>query len=265
MNTNLLFVLGATDPEMVEIKTIIDQYDQEHIQLNCNPRTAYTQKEIIDNIILENKGSKSVILVECGNSLPHVHIDCEKVIDHHHPSHLTVNYPKEHYFRASSIGQVCELLGHTPTKRQILAGLCDHNLGEFYKNPEYWGFKKEQILAFRRECIMEETKSDNNTVFRIWQTVSERFANKNGFVDLTEYGQIGNGYDSEYLLHVEYANANGIAFKMLTKDVGDDRLKLVVGNCSEKQVINFMEENKNALEGSYGVPSRGFAGGYYPT
>lgn len=261
---NFLFILGATDPEMVEIKYILDSLNHDWIQLDCNPRTAYFEFKDQINELIRSNWNKQVVLIECGNALPHIRVGSEMVIDHHHPAHAASGYSKEHYFNASSIGQLCALLDIIPTRHQVLVGLVDHNLGEIYRNPRFWGFEKHEITAFRRQCIQAGTKSTDEQVLLQWMIAENRFADKIGLVDLTEFGQIGQGYCLEYLLHVECAAANGVAFKLLTKDNGDDRLKLVIGNASSEQVESFMDEYKSILTGVYGVPSRGFAGGYYP-
>lgn len=263
---NRLFMLGAKDPEMVRIKKRLDDYGEEYIQFDVNPATAY--KINFDHGMFPEL-DHPLVLIECGNSLPHKPFGDEIIIDHHHPDHL-LGKEGLNSFELSSIGQLCRLLNITPDKQDIVAGVVDHSLYEAYRHHERYELTFDDVYKYRMECLLSAPGAqDIATVKAAIELAKEKILLSNKIViGDQEVAQIegshGEGYSINYLAFVEAAQQLGnVPYLLQTKDVGDDRVKLCLGAASQTAVKAFMEQYRDNLTGLYGVPTRGFAGGYY--
>lgn len=106
MNTNRIWILGAPDPEMEMIETLLRDHGEEIIYATgedgrrVHPGNAYRcpTPEVPEDA--------TVYAVECIDSLPHGWTR----IDHHRPGDPGYGRPPENFMAASSIGQVIERL-----------------------------------------------------------------------------------------------------------------------------------------------------------
>lgn len=164
-----LFVLGASDPEMVAIETLL-RWAGEHVVYACDesrgrvhPGNAYKAYGVLDgDRFVAIPTDEEVVLVECRFRPEHplqpgtvpVYADpqaggpvyfCSSgleewqydqtvvVCDHHRPGDPGFGRPPEEFLAASSLGQVLALLGQEPTREQRLMAAADHCLEPAYR------------------------------------------------------------------------------------------------------------------------------------
>lgn len=139
---NVLFILGADDPEMRQIADILTSAGMAFGYAavgaaRCHPGNAYKADGVISP---EGKLLKTYV--------DRVFVECEvagvkpvMIIDHHRPGDPGFDLPPSKYWQASSIGQVISFLAKNSVKistnrswrRWIIAGLppCRVNAREF--------------------------------------------------------------------------------------------------------------------------------------
>lgn len=156
----LLFVLGASDPEMSAIETLIREagalaiYAVDDDGQRVTPRSAYSAARTSDDAALHRACTGQLVYtVECGPGpnaswawlrtglVPgrETESDCSALvlrIDHHRPGDPGYGQPSANYLCASSIGQVWLALGRDladmPADLRMVAA-ADHCLGAAYR------------------------------------------------------------------------------------------------------------------------------------
>jgi hypothetical protein len=111
--TNRIWILGASDPEMQAIETLLRECGEQVVYAvdargaRVAPSSAYRATDAVDEAgaVVDLAGSQ-VYFVEC--AIPGV---TGTVIDHHRPGDPGYGRPPSDYFAASSIGQVVSALG----------------------------------------------------------------------------------------------------------------------------------------------------------
>lgn len=272
------FLLGAEDPEMGRIREVICSFGQTAIDAvvdgkRVNPRTAYTlpadwraQHGIAPDA--------DVVLVECGTALPHLPGPHETVVDHHHPSQATARLGPADFWQASALGQVSALVGHTPTDRDRVTAACDHSLPAAYRG-ECPGVSPDAVMAFRLGSLSSAPGADGNPekVRAAVEAAREELRRApriqiggQDIIDLRASPRPG-GYCLPYLAGLEATMREGAAVLLSAGDAGDSREKwCLAGHCAPGTIEAFLHAwaPAHGLSGIYGVPARGFAGGYLP-
>lgn len=112
-----LWILGASDPEMAAVERLLTDAGETvaHAAFEfarVHPGNAYRASGYVIDGYPGTSWSGDVVFVEC--DIPDFRVvDCESVtrIDHHRPGDPGYGLPPERYWEASSLGQVCRLLG----------------------------------------------------------------------------------------------------------------------------------------------------------
>lgn len=143
--TQFTFILGAGDPEMAAVETLaraagarVGYAMRGHERVR--PGDAYRAEWVRwDEDDSAGPVEGTVVLVECdfseGVCPPWEDTDrmVEVVrVDHHRPGDPGYGLPPEKFLRASSIGQVLDLLGIEPTSEHRMIAAADHCLGAAY-------------------------------------------------------------------------------------------------------------------------------------
>ncbi len=262
------FVLGADDPEMRRIRDILDGQGLSYAEAlspnggPVNGQTAYQARTT--EIPLGHKA----VFVECQPQGVQEFVR----IDHHRPGDPGYDLPASEALRASSLGQVLLYLGLKPTHEDEILAASDHNFAAAYRG-EVPNVKPKEVLQFNIDEIAKSHSVDRSTVERLVQVYSEALNNstKLDFVgqpvsDLRKE-QLGDGYSLEYLsAQVAVVVKNSVA--LLTTNNGDPNSTKVVltGHVSEESAQYFIDNwaPSQGLKFIYGVPKRGYAGGYLP-
>jgi hypothetical protein len=126
---NYFFVLGAIDPEMMEIVRVLKSLGIGYTFAMAGAEQvrafeAYQAARVRDPIPTDRR----VVFVECRVAgLPR-----DLVCDHHFPGDPGYGLPPDRYLEGSSLGQVLALLELTPTDEQRAIAAADHCLGHAY-------------------------------------------------------------------------------------------------------------------------------------
>jgi hypothetical protein len=161
--------------------------------------------------------------------------------------------------------------------RYVVAGAADHNLPASYRG-EVYGVAPEAVLGWRAECLATSPGADGDAEKVVatvraareelstasWLPVQDELIGSIMIRDMRTR-QHGEGYSLDYLAVIEAAMLDGEKFLVATRDVGDSREKWCLGgHTTPDEVTYWMNEwaPAHGLKGIYGVPERGFAGGY---
>jgi hypothetical protein len=259
-----IFVLGAQDPEMREIKKAISHAARNHVYAataggRCNPRTAYQA----DRVILtgpENTGRAAVLSPQA----PAVFVECTVQnhepalrVDHHHPGDPGYDKAPERYMEGSSLGQVLTHLEMEPTETQRLLAASDHCLTAAYQGmcP---GVDPKELLFLRAswkaritgrsfgdvmDCILDSVK-------RVERHYDSEYG-ESVFLDPTEVPPDlaeGAAYAGKPIRYREWFR--------------DGELKEMLKGAAPAHIERFMQGHQGAGREVYGNPYRGYAGAY---
>ena len=288
----VIVVLGAKDPEMDRIAEISQKKEGVIVVhamkdgILVNPANAYEANE--DSLVLYmKKGAlmeniKQVIFVEC--NMPALNFIIDKRFmhaDHHRPGDTGFSFGPNDFWKASSLGQVYELLNlQNPTSRDNILAAMDHCFNAA-ANGKCVGVSLEQVLELKFAGIAQET---GNTVQDI-QVYTRRVVESFGlrwvqdiYPDIFISREIiikdtlvyvipdrGVGYNVKYLCAQVAAVIREIPVlihsHLMEGDLGKFHL---CGNASKELVEFFMNywAQEIGLEKVYGNPDRGYAGAY---
>ncbi len=134
-----VWILGASDPEMEMIQRILLAVGETVVYAavdgqRVRPDSAYRA----DGPAVDGP----CVVVECAGPIGAV------VIDHHRPGDPGYGRAAADYWAASSIGQVCDLLGIAATDELRLVAAADHCLAAAYRG-ECPGVDPDALMAWR--------------------------------------------------------------------------------------------------------------------
>ncbi len=196
-------------------------------------------------------------------------------IDHHRPGDPGYNLPPSNYWQASSLGQLAHFLGRNMemgSQDNLILAAMDHCPAAAIRG-ECPGVSAEDVLERKVAEIAGGTRESPETVLARIDLFRQRLAtapmigialDSPSLADLRAW-DTGAGYTLDYLAAQTAALAEGWGVLLLTHDQGDPRQKwTIAGHCTPHQIESFMKVwgPEHGLTGIYGVPSRGYAGGY---
>jgi len=270
MNKKRLWILGAPDPEMVAIETLLKEAGEEIRYATVGGKRVHSS-----NAYLMDCGSEmpdlrepiTVVLVECdGAAIRQAEAEAQNCclhVDHHRPGDPGYGKPPAEYWMASSIGQVYTILHPYPEPAYVspllVIAAADHCLAAAYRS-ECPGVEPDELMKWRVET---RAKFQNRSTDDI--LVDVEAARKK----LLGAPEIGLGIkDMTGPITPELPEAacrEGAAYIAVVVEKSG-RHKMVLGSASESQVVWFVQEyaQQIGLAEVYGDPARGFAGGYLP-
>jgi len=258
-----IWVLGAVDPEMLQIAALL-LVEKQHVQFLTNPAGEHvTPAEAyhVEDPLAGMFPAQPRVYVEC----------CPKtrrpglIIDHHRSGDPGFGKPPEQFWEASSLGQVARLLGYSspeipgfdPDELRVVAA-ADHCLAAAYAG-RCPGVDPENVKVFREnsraeflELSLEEYR---DLISKAEQALLEAPELVPGIKNLGEQ-------------HVreapEAACRLGIAFLAQITEKGSGRKKVVLQGAVRPEHVNAFKAGEliPGLKDAYGDPQRGFAGGY---
>jgi hypothetical protein len=261
---NRLWILGAGDPEMEAVETLLKEQGEEIAYATVggkrvHPGNAY--KADGTDPVQDNK-VYDLVLVECDGTF-HVACTSIKKVDHHRPSDPGYGKSPKDFWPASSIGQVHHILFSYPEAGWGIGLLlnvaaADHCLPAAYRG-ECPGVDPEELMKWRAES---RAKFQKRSVVEVLADVENaRQALRNAPLYSGIMGRVADFRSMTIPELPEAAAREGIAFLAELKD-RDGRCKVVLQAADEHQVAEFLATYP-ATE-KYGDPARGFAGGYLP-
>jgi hypothetical protein len=263
---NTIFVLGAKDPEMDRIEALLTENDVPFIIATHNGqrvdgRTAYQADPLPSSDL-------RVVFVE--SEVPG--IEPVARIDHHREGDPGYGKPAAESIKAASIGQLCLMLGIKPTHEDEILAAMDHNFAAA-ANGEVPGVTAGEVMARKINEIAKSTGRNHEDVtdfiarYRRQVTqASDIYLDQEAtpIKDLRSIN-IGLTYSLEYLTLQVAVVAENQAALVSTRDQEDSSEKIILtGRVPESLATEFMQvwAPQEGLTNVYGVPSRGYAGGY---
>lgn len=264
------FVLGAEDPEMNEIESILAEngetfeYAKRHGE-RVKPWNAYEADPV------HVPSGTITVLVECEPKRFGGKNGIIPIIDHHRIGDPGYDLPPEQFWRASSIGQLYALLSlGEPKRKHVVLAAMDHCMAQarLGKCP---GIDSEEVRALSIEYTALHKGVDIHAVIASVRSMKKKVLDAplitlgaQRVVDLTSVS-IGVGYSLDYLCLLEAIAELGVPALIQTRNSSKDRAKILLhGAATPETVIDFMETYAPAhgISGIYGTPSRGHAGGF---
>lgn len=282
MSYNFIALLGADDPEMRAIKSVLEINKIKTVFATKNGQRVHPGNAY-DADAPEVPSGMGIIVIECGwNGMSDV-----IVIDHHRPGDPGYGKDCSQYWTASSLGQIYELLGLPRNEEASLVAAIDHCAADAFQG-RCPGVDAESARLTRRRQIDESfpdlTSADRERMlspimtalgFAGLATITMGashavldFASPNvaGF-EPTSVGVLDPGYSYQYLMLQQIwlekfsEQYDGMIF--LHRDVSGGPEKCVF-NGKPETVRAFIEDwaPRRGLVRIYGNPERGYAGGY---
>ena len=259
-----LFVLGARDPEMREIASVLAARDRPFVyaakgQAPVTPRSAYDANAVVQ-LGPSGRARESVFPPH----VPAVFVECSVErrepamrVDHHNPGDPGYAAPPERYLDGASIGQTLRLLEMDASETHKLIAAADHCLTAAYRGA-CPGVDPAELLFLRAS----------------WRArVSDR-----SFGDVVEgilhaAKQVRRYYDSEFdesvfldPTEVPTDLAEGAAYagrpvryRELSRG---GELKEMLKGAPPAHIDRFMARHRREGREVYGNPYRGYAGAY---
>jgi len=281
----VLFILGAEDPEMGRISELIEQAGMKFCYATSGGRRVHPGNAYMADLPESLQGidfryGDELVLIECGlrESIPSRLLKVI-VLDHHRPGDPGFGLGPEQYWDASSLGQLYKLFKKyradpVPRPEDLVLAAMDHCFTEALRGkcPDV---TREAVLSVKYREIaastkagkerVEETVGNFTTKIVCTTTPNLRIGNVS-IVDLrTE--DLGVGYSLD-LLCAQVASALVEKPVLLShRDTEGGPQKVTLYGAPTEAIKVFMSNWAPAqgLAKIYGVPDRGYAGGYYLT
>jgi hypothetical protein len=274
-----LWILGASDPEMEQIESVLRERGElvRYAMIGgrrVRPETAYRAAEVRPSGERADWWSVTHIMcVECdtwgGPATAHV-----KYIDHHRPGDQGYGRPAAEYMSASSLGQVLAALGIEPSSGHRLAAAADHCLAAAYRG-ECPGVDPDALMEWRVRTRAAHQRRTPEALLSDIERAKEILDSAPLLRWSTVFG--GNDpedWDNDPVLALAIADLRGQFVAELPEAAARDdrayvatplalpgeRQKVVLGAASREQAEWFLAAFPAADK--YGDPERGFAGGY---
>jgi hypothetical protein len=279
-----LVLVGAEDPEMDRIVDVLEANGINYILATkggerVNPNSAYTA----DALPAEKfKGVKTFILIECESPLTNIPLGVERVVIDHHRNvegDLGHNKGPELFWEASSLGQLCNRIGLTPSHKDLVLAAMDHNFSAAIRGECYPNDESEKALSFSDAVynlkIAEIAKTHQVDV----QAVKNRVAYFEEQLKLADEISIdsemikdlrGENLGADYSLdhlaaQVAVAKSKGVA--ILYNHLGSFERLTIYGKAAPATFTAFREvwaPLQGYEENVYGSAARGYSGAHRP-
>lgn len=265
---HVFIIGGAADPEMRMMESIIHEAGMPFAYATaggkpCHPGNAYKA----DPVVVPE--GYNLVVIECepaniGDFPDAVHID------HHRPQDPGFNMGPAQYWEASSVGQLHRLLGIEPTQAAKVMAAFDHCFPAAVMG-QCPGVSSNEVLGLKIEEIAKGTGMASEDIrgrivfFRgLLAGVPDVVIGEQVIKDLRVH-YMGEGYSLDLLTAQVAAAIEGIATLVRLRDRAGEPEKIALsGNARPETVQTFLEKwaPAHGLVRTYGVPARGYAGGY---
>lgn len=264
VDRDVVFVLGAQDPEMREIERALRRTARPFVHAarrdqRSMPRTAYEA----DGVVRVSRAGRPMPAV-----LPPLEaaafVECTVAghppllrVDHHHPGDPGYEKGADAYLEGSSLGQVLQLLEMEPNPTQRLLAAADHCLSAAYKG-ECAGVDPGELLFLRASWQARMSGRSLGDVvegiLHAGQQVRRHYDSERGeavFADPTAVPQdLAEG--AAYV-------GKPVRYRQL---LPGGELKEMLKGANAEHIERFMAAHDAAGRQVYGNPYRGYAGAY---
>ncbi len=268
-----IFLLGAKDPEMDAMELILRVRFQpnEVLYAMLNGKRVSPAEAYDADLVPGLEVGDTLVRIECAPIAVPENVKVI-VIDHHRIGDPGYSLGPEKFWEAASIGQLIRHLGLSHTLEERIIAAMDHCFPAAIRG-ECPGVSREDVIEFKVRSIAEGTRSHHDDV-------RKKIDFYTGFImgaKVTSIGKqlvkdlraknFGEGYSLDFLTMQVAVSIDGSAALILHREVknGPERIQ-ITGNAHPKTVEHFMTiwAPAQGLIRIYGVPDRGYAGGYLP-
>jgi hypothetical protein len=270
MKKDYFYVLGADDPEMRAIENILNEnnlpFGYAMIEnKRCHSGNAYLANNI-SGIVLPHALNKefNLVYIECQLQT----IKPSFVIDHHREGDPGYDSTYLDYWNGSSIGQLCSFLNIKKTHKLSVIAALDHCYSHAVRGlcPEV---SDSDVRVLKYEEISKHHDITLETLYKIIHSFKMKLEKSNQI--FLEDQMV---YDLRYLDFSEIYSIGYLILQCALYEEGavgliqlpeDNSTKVILSGIISPETVRFFKNNwapKNNLENIYGVPERGYAGGY---
>lgn len=294
-----VFVLGAKDPEMNRIETILEENKQDYVYASidgkrCHPGNSYSANNVLS--------ADEIIFIEC-SSINNYGENTKKVyLDHHKKGDYGYDLDYRFFLSASSLGQLIKYLIENniyksktrdfyvrksmqgfmffrdenswyfkKSEREyvkikeidVLIAAADHSLSEAYKGLCV-GVDKNKLIKERLREIAEPLNNDIDLVKKTMNKHLNHFKSHSLDIFDLRHLELGTGYSVDYLCLRDLAISYNQPIVVKTRDSEDSPERVMFLALRTDQAEKILSEKKyNGMEISkiFGVPNRGYVGG----
>lgn len=246
------FILGARDPEMLEIMRVLESEGHPFALATIRgvpvkSHEAYSATGIQGLIPKDHH----IVFVECSV----MGLLCDELCDHHNDGDPGFGMAPEDYLKGSSLGQVLALLGLEPTQEQRVIAAADHCLRHAYEG-RCPGVSPAELAAWRERSRAEVRSITTEEIRDRIEAASKALREA---PRITIAGEQVAWFPEKMPEEIAEASARlGIPFCYARKD--GSRGKSGIMSAAPHVIRAWMRECR--LTDVYGDPERGFAGGY---
>lgn len=257
-----IFILGASDPEMMEIERVVRaagypvRYAATRLAGGALERTrsrdANNARDVLGGPIYPR--TEKFVFVEC-----RVQGLCpDLIVDHHQPGDPGYAAGAAEYMAGSSLGQVLSFLGQEPTELQRIIAAADHCPAQAYQglcpgvSPEKLRQWRTASRAERRGVSFEQMEMAIESAHHALLT-----ADKVTFMG-QPFAWVSDRNCGEWM---EASARYGIPFMYAERVARSNTTKLGIMSAAPDLVQAWMADC--GLSEVYGNPHRGYAGGYH--
>ncbi|MBA1247623.1 hypothetical protein [Pseudomonas luteola] len=256
-----LFILGARDPEMMLIETLVLRARHRLAYALADERRVYAGNAYKADRTSARQGEPHgpIVWVECG--LADTSQPRDIVVDHHHEGDPGYDMPPARYWEGSSLGQVCQLLEIEPTPELQLAAAADHCLSAAYKGlcP---GVDPAELRAWR---IASRSNWQKINPDQLRATIEAAIEQVKALKPISIAGhEFFDAMDHDIPELSEASAMLGRPVMYSMPEPRSGRIKVGALNGSPDMLQAWMSCAREVLglEDVYGNPIRGYAGGY---
>lgn len=283
MKNPILVIFGGSDHEEQAARKVCKDHDiwTATATVNgtkCHAGNAYQANGyVIDGATDFNVDGADCIIFECNAAAA----GGQEVVgrcDHHNPGDPGYALGPDRFWEASSLGQLCSILGVSPTEGLLMVAAGDHCPAAAYKGlcpgVDAQKFKTHRIAGLATAWLAGVSPTDGYPIYADdseqvekaidFATKLIRLAPESSFVgvkDLRQYGKIDQlpeaaliaGY--AYISQIPDTDRDGNPTGNVKINLGGDNSPETV-----KAVMEWLNRHPSGMAPAYGVPSRGFAG-----
>lgn len=280
IDSNTVFVLGARDPEMDFIRRTlqVNGLSFKHACANgdrVNPRSAYPSSNCdgpTEPMVAENQ-----VWIECAPPGGKALLNEMGIpfIDHHYPGDPGYDTLPADHWEGSSIGQLYRMLGLEPAEEVLLVSAIDHCINAAYRN-ECEGIDPDAVFEYQLLGISDRTGKPTEMIaekiasYQRVMAISQpkQYKTRSGVLYVHEFFETVITTFWEFLCIREAALSDRATIAVLTQftenGCSPERKLMIIGHPTEDFIKRFKasEEIYPAVKGRFGVPVRGYCGGY---
>jgi len=258
------FHLGAPDPEMDFIEDILKLLQIPYTYaMYRGARVHHCDAYRAEHVPAREIGRRTLVFVECAVRRQPPDI----LIDHHNPGDAGHSLGPEHFWEASSVGQLFALLELAPTDNAKLIAAADHCYAAAVRG-KCPGIEPYKVRKLKREGMYkhEHPNMDHGLIQRYvdrLQRSPQIVLADERVVFLPE--DLGRGHAPEYIAAQYAATELGVPVILRNHMPHSRQQRLhLCGPLEPFTVKYFMQfwAPRHELVRVYGAPMRGYAGGY---